>query len=206
MKQQNFVLIISSPSGAGKTSIVKELNLKDKNFINSVSVTTRPKRVGEIHGKDYFFVNQEEFDLLKQEDKLLESAHVFGNNYGSPKQFVLDNLNNGFDVLFDIDWQGAQTVKAKLKNLAVSIYILPPSLEELARRLKNRGQDSDDIIQLRMQQSTQEISHYNEYDYVLVNDNLDQTITQILTIISAERLKRQNFQAFIKDNFYQSNK
>ncbi len=200
MKQQNFILIISSPSGAGKTSIVNNILKTDKGFITSVSVTTRLKREGEVEGKDYYFISKEDFFRLKDEGKLLEDANVFGNYYGSPKEYVLDKIKQGYDVLFDVDWQGAHALKEKLGNLAVTVFILPPSLEELERRLRNRGQDSEEVINLRMNQAKAEISHYNEYDYVLVNKDLDKTLERIHFIIKAERIRHHDFEQFVEEN------
>ncbi len=198
MKQQNFVLIISSPSGAGKTSIVKKLMENDDKLIPSISVTTRDKRPNEIEGQDYFFVTQDEFDKLKNEGGFLEYANVFGNNYGSPKKFILDKIKEGFDILFDIDWQGAQSLKEKLGNLAVTIFILPPSMEELKRRLNSRNQDSEDVISKRMEKAHQEISHYNEYEYIIINKDFEKTIDIIQAIIRSERVRRHNFENFVK--------
>lgn len=199
MKQQNFILVISSPSGAGKTSIVKEILASDPRFTHSISVTTRPKRPGEVDGKDYFFITEQEFLKMKEEDLLLEDAKVFGNYYGSPKQYVLDKISNGFDVLFDVDWQGAHNLKEKLGQLIVSIFILPPSISELERRLKMRGQDSDEVIAKRMSEARSEIIHYDEYDYVLINKDLDKTLARIKTIIAAERLRHFDFSKFVEN-------
>lgn len=198
MQQENFILIVSSPSGAGKTSIVKEILLKDKRFTHSISVTTREKRQGEIDGKDYYFVTPQQFEIMKTEDQLLEYAKVFDNYYGSPKQHVLDKMSNGYDLLFDIDWQGAHTLKEKLGELVVSIFILPPSISELEKRLKLRGQDSEEIIAKRMAQAHSEIIHYDEYDYVLINKDFDKTLARIQTIIAAERLRHFNFSKFVE--------
>lgn len=199
MKQQNFVLIISSPSGAGKTSIVKKLIENDTKLLPSISVTTRLKRPGEVDGKDYFFVTQEDFDDLKSKDEFLEYANVFGNNYASPKKFVLEKIKEGFDVLFDIDWQGAHSLKEKLGNLAITIFILPPSIEELKRRLTSRNQDSAEVINERMEKAQQEISHYNEYEYIIVNKDFNKTIERIEAIIRAERIRHHDFEDFIKE-------
>lgn len=199
MKQQNFILIISSPSGAGKTSVIKSLLEKDKKLTNSISVTTRPKREGEIDGKDYYFVKEEEFEKILNEDQLIEHAIVFGNHYGSPKQRILDKLENGFDVLFDVDWQGAHSLKEKLGSLVVSIFILPPSIAELEKRLLNRNQDSKETIAMRMAQVNSEIIHYDEYDYVLINKDLDNTIETISKIIEVERLRHLDFSKFVKE-------
>jgi guanylate kinase len=199
MKQQNFILIISSPSGAGKTSLSKQILKMDNRFVSSVSVTTRPKRSLEKDGVDYYFINKQEFERLKEQDELLEYAEVFDNNYGSPKQYVLDKIHDGYDVLFDIDWQGAQTLKQKLGDLVVSIFILPPSLEELENRLITRGEDSAEVIKKRMLQAKSEISHYDVYDYVLINKDFDKTLARIFTIIDAERLRNFDFSQFVEE-------
>jgi guanylate kinase len=199
MKQENFILVISSPSGAGKTSLAKSILNKDPNFVSSISVTTRAKRPGEVDGQDYYFVSKEEFDLMNNENQLLEDAKVFGNYYGSPKQHVLDKMKNGYDVLFDIDWQGAHTLKEKLGDLMVSIFILPPSLAELEQRLRARGQDSEEVVQERMNQAKEEIIHYDEYDYVLINKDFDKTLERISTIIASERLRHFDYSIFVDE-------
>ena len=198
MKQENFILIISSPSGAGKTSLAKKILQKDPKFTTSISVTTRAKRPLEVDGQDYYFITQAQFETMQNNDQLLESAQVFGNNYGSPKQHILDKLDAGYDILFDIDWQGAQTLKEKLGSLVVSIFILPPSMSELENRLKSRGQDSNEVIAKRMEQASSEISHYDLYDYVLINKNFDKTLARVSTIIAAERLRHFNFTQFVQ--------
>ena len=199
MKQKNFILILSSPSGAGKTSLSKRILLEDSKFSLSISVTTRAKRPKEEDKKDYYFINKQEFEIMKNNGELLEHAQVFDNYYGSPKQPILDQINNGNDVLFDIDWQGAQSLKEKLGNLVVSIFILPPSLEELEKRLRNRGQDSDESIAKRLQHSKFEMSKYPLYDYVLVNEDFDETLEKISAIIRAERLRHMDFSGLVKD-------
>jgi guanylate kinase len=199
MKQENFILVISSPSGAGKTSLAKEILKQDQKFVSSISVTTRAKRPGEIDGQDYYFVTKEKFNELKSSDELLEDVTVFGNYYGSPKKHILDKISLGYDILFDIDWQGAQILKEKLGHLVTSIFILPPSLEELERRLRTRGQDTEEVIQHRMSQAVNEINHYDVYDYVLINKNFDKTMSRISTIIAAERLRNFNYTDFVND-------
>ncbi len=198
MKQQNFILIISSPSGAGKTSIVKRILRQDSKFTTSISITTRAKRPSEIDGEDYYFVTQEQFEIIKNEGQLLEDAEVFGHYYGSPKQHVLDKLSEGYDILFDIDWQGAHTLKEKLGELVVSIFILPPSMTELEKRLRARGEDSDEVIIQRMERASSEIIHYDAYDYVLINNNFEKTLARVSTIIAAERLRHFDFSKFVK--------
>ena len=198
MKQQNFILIISSPSGAGKTSISKQLLANDSRLSLSVSATTRQKRANEKNGEDYFFVNKDQFDRMRDNDEFVEWAKVFDYYYGSPKQKIIDKLAEGSDVLFDVDWQGAQILKNKFGALVVSIFILPPSLAELESRLRKRQQDSDEVIDLRMDRSRSEISKYNLYDYVLINKDFDKTLSRITTIIDAERLRHFDFSRFVK--------
>lgn len=197
MKQENFVLIISSPSGAGKTSIVKKIASSDCNFLTSVSVTTREKRFSENNGKDYFFVNKEVFKEMLNQDQFLEYTEIFDNYYASPKNFVETKLAEGFDILFDVDWCGAENIKQKLGNSAISIFILPPSLEELEKRLQNRQENSKEEISKRLKNAPFEISKYISYDYVLINENFDETLSNIFSIIKAERIKRCNYKNFI---------
>lgn len=197
MKQENFVLIISSPSGAGKTSLAKAIMQDDSKFVSSVSATTRKKRPLEINGQDYYFVSKETFKEMRIQGKFLEHAKVFNNLYGSPKDYIYEKMNDGFDVLFDIDWQGARALKRKLGKLAVSIFILPPSMEELEKRLKLRNQDSEEEIQNRLDIAHFEISKHSLYDYVLINDDFNKTLKQIKNIISTERLKHINYNDLI---------
>ena len=199
MKQQKFFLIISSPSGAGKTSIAKKLLQTDKQFVSSISVTTRAKRPLEVDGEDYFFITPEQFEVMQNADQLLESAKVFDHHYGSPKQHALDKITSGYDVLFDIDWQGAHILKEKLGSLVTSIFILPPSLEELENRLRSRGQDSNEVIEKRMAQAHSEMIHYSEYDYVLINKDFNKTLDRIHTIIAAERLRHFDYSKFVDE-------
>jgi len=184
------MLVLSSPSGAGKTTLSRRLLESDKNISLSVSATTRPMRPGEVHGKDYHFLGGAEFETWLAEGKFLEHATVFGNRYGTPSHLVRDELGAGRDVLFDIDWQGTQQLKEKMRDDVVSIFILPPSHDELERRLKNRAQDSDEIVAARMARAAAEISHWPEYDYVIVNRNVEQALADIQAILNAERLKR----------------
>ena len=156
----------------------------------SVSVTTRPKRPGEEHGVDYFFISDDEYQQMVAQNDLLEYAKVFEYQYGTPASFVQGNIAQGTDVLFDIDWQGTQQLRAKSANDLVSVFILPPSMEELERRLRNRAQDSDEVVAARMSKAEAEISHWQEYDYVLINHDLDETLDKIDAILKAERLKR----------------
>lgn len=188
--RRGLLIILSSPSGAGKSTLTRRLLEWDPGFRFSVSATTRPPRPGEVHGREYYFHTREDFEAMIEAGEMLEHAEVFGNFYGSPKGPVEEAINAGHDVLFDIDWQGGQQVRnSALGKHALSIFILPPSIAELERRLKTRGQDSDEVIAGRMRKSRDEISHWPEYDYVLVNDDLDATEARLKTIISAERLR-----------------
>jgi guanylate kinase len=189
--RRGLLIILSSPSGAGKSTLAKRLMLWDDTLSFSVSATTREPRAGEVDGKDYLFVPEDTFRKWVVEDEMLEHAHVFGNFYGSPKGPVESGINAGRDVLFDIDWQGAQQIRnSPLGLYTLSIFILPPSIAELHRRLVSRNQDDTATIAKRMQKSWDEISHWDGYDYVLVNDDLDATEEKLKTIITAERLKR----------------
>lgn len=184
------MLVLSSPSGAGKTSIVNRLLEGDKNVNVSISMTTRPQRPGEKEGKDYFFVSKETFSFMLKNDDFLEHAEVFGNYYGTPKQYVYDTLAQGKDILFDIDWQGTQQLAQLARVDLVSIFILPPSLQELEKRLQKRAQDAQEVIHNRMKEASNEVSHWAEYDYVIVNEDLDKSVQYVHAIITAERLKR----------------
>ncbi|MBS1302865.1 guanylate kinase [Loktanella sp. SALINAS62] len=191
MTRRGLLIILSSPSGAGKSTLAKRLMRWDDSLRFSVSATTRAPREGEIDGHDYHFVPETEFRRIVDDRGMLEHARVFGNYYGSPKAPVQTAIEAGRDVLFDIDWQGAQQISnSDLQDSVLSIFILPPSITELHRRLVSRGQDDPDVIARRMQKSWDEISHWDGYDYVLVNDDLDTTESQLKTIISAERLRR----------------
>ena len=192
------MLVLSSPSGAGKTSICKKVISLDRKISLSVSYTTRPKRKSEKEGRDYFFVSKEKFEDLKKKNFFIEFANVFDHWYGTPKDFIEQNLNNGEDVIFDIDWQGAQKLSDFSKNDVVSIFILPPSNKELHERLKKRAEDSLETVSKRMSKARSEISHWIEYDYVLINYNLESCSYDVLNILNAERKKR-NRQKFIFD-------
>ncbi len=190
--RRGLLVILSSPSGAGKSTLAKRLMAWDPALRFSVSATTRAPREGETHGVEYFFHTKEEFTDMIDCGEMLEHAEVFGNYYGSPQAPVQDAIESGRDVLFDIDWQGGQQIAGSaLKDSVVSIFILPPSIEELERRLVGRGQDSSEVIKDRMAKSRDEISHYAEYDYVLVNDDLEKTWSDLQSILIAERLQRQ---------------
>ena len=182
------MIILSSPSGAGKTTLVKKIS-KEKDYKISISHTTRKPRQDEIDGVDYFFISINKFNKLIDEKAFLEHANVFKNLYGSTKEQVFKNLKKGYNVLFDIDWQGTQQLMNNSKDDLVKVFVLPPSIEELERRLKERKQDKDEIIQKRMSRASDEMSHYAEYDYILVNDNFDETVEEIISILNAERLK-----------------
>ena len=184
------MLVLSSPSGAGKTTISRALLTADDHIEMSVSATTRQMRPGEVDGRDYFFRSAEQFDAMVEEDAFLEWAHVFGNRYGTPRGPVEAVLARGHDVLFDIDWQGTQQLHAKAGEDVVRVFILPPSMEELEQRLRSRGTDSEEVIAGRMARAEAEISHWAEYDYVLVNSDVEGCLAQVRTILAAERLKR----------------
>lgn len=189
-ERRGLLIILSSPSGAGKSTLAKRLMFWDDTLSFSVSATTRTARKGEVDGKDYLFVDEPQFRAWVADGDMLEHAHVFGNFYGSPRPPVETAIDAGRDVLFDIDWQGAQQIRnSVLGHNTLSIFILPPSIAELHRRLINRGQDDPETIAKRMQKSWDEISHWDGYDYVLVNDDLDVTEQKLKTIIQAERLK-----------------
>ncbi len=185
-----FLIILSSPSGAGKSTLCRMILTNDKNIKLSISATTRPKRLQEIDGQDYYFLTKENFAKMVKDDQFIEHANVFDNNYGTPKQMVQEELAKGHEVIFDIDWQGARQIKEKFKsdpNLIVSIFILPPSLTELERRLKNRAQDDDETVKKRMIKAQDEISHFGEYEHVLINDDLNKTYKKIVAIIDNKR-------------------
>ena len=192
------MLVLSSPSGAGKTSICKKLLETDKSLLMSISYTTRPKRKSENDGEDYFFVKKKEFDELQSKNYFVESALVFDHYYGTPKNFIERNLKKGIDILFDIDWQGAQKLVDYSKNDVVSIFVLPPSNKILLERLKKRNEDSIEIVKKRMSKAKSEISHWIEYDYIIINDDIDKSSREVITILNAERKKRIR-QKFIFD-------
>ena len=188
--RRGLLIILSSPSGAGKSTLAARLRAWDSTLNFSVSATTRAPRPGEEHGREYYFHSREEFQDMVAKGDMLEHAEVFGNYYGSPKGPVEEAINAGRDVLFDIDWQGGQQVRASaLGKHVLSIFILPPSIPELERRLYSRAQDSKEVIDGRMSKSRDEISHWPEYDYVLVNEDLDETEARLKTIVAAERLR-----------------
>lgn len=190
MARRGLLIILSSPSGAGKSTLAHRLMAWDPTIRFSVSATTRSARTGEVDGKDYNFLAADEFKRMVADREMLEHAHVFGNFYGSPAAPVQESIDRGEDVLFDIDWQGAQQIqKSDLASHVLSIFLLPPSITELRRRLDSRGQDAPETILRRMTKSWDEISHWDAYNYVLVNDDLDATEAKLKTIVTAERLR-----------------
>ena len=198
IKKEGVLLVISSPSGTGKTTICKKLLEYDNNIHLSVSVTTRKKRKNEVEGIDYYFRSRRDFLNLKSQNSFIENALVFENFYGTLKSEVLEQLENGIDVLIDIDWQGTRQITQAMKGNLIKIFLLPPSIEELKKRLSKRNSDSIKEINFRMSKALKEIKHFDEYDYVLVNDNLDNTFQKIVKIVEAERLKLSK-QPYISD-------
>ena len=190
IKRRGLMLVLSSPSGAGKTTLSRMLLESDDQIAMSVSATTRPPRPGEQNGKDYFFVTHEKFADMVEEDEFLEHATVFENHYGTPKGPVEKALQQGHDVLFDIDWQGTQQLQEQVPNDLVRVFILPPSMEALHSRLRTRAQDSDEVVTKRMAKASDEITHWAEYDYVLINDDLEKSFANLKTLLTAERQKR----------------
>jgi len=189
--RRGLMFVLSSPSGAGKTTLSRMLLRADRQVDLSVSVTTRPKRRGEINGRDYYFIDRARFDRMVKNDELMEWADVFGHRYGTPRQPVVKALKDGRDVLFDIDWQGTQQLREKARDDLVSVFILPPTALELARRLKRRAQDSKEVIASRMAKAAGEMSHWPEYDYVIVNRDKAEAFTEVKAILAAERLMRE---------------
>jgi guanylate kinase len=188
--RRGFLLVLSSPSGAGKTTITRRLLARDATLSLSVSVTTRLPRPGEIEGKDYHFIDQASFDRMVAQSELLEHATVFGHCYGTPRQPIEAAIATGHDIVTDIDWQGTQQVSASLSADLVTIFILPPTSQALEARLRRRAQDSDAVVAQRMAKSSEEMSHWSEYDYVIVNDDLETSVAEAQAIVTAERLKR----------------
>jgi guanylate kinase len=189
--RRGLMLVLSSPSGAGKSTLSRRLLQSDPQIAMSVSVTTRPKRPNEVEGKDYFFVTPERFEAMVRDGAFLEHATVFKHRYGTPKDAVETILADGRDVLFDIDWQGAQQLAQKARDDLVRVFILPPSRAELERRLSERAEDSPAVVAVRMAEADNEISRWSEYDYVIINDEVEKAETQLKAIIAAERLNRQ---------------
>ncbi len=188
--RRGIMLVLSSPSGAGKSTIARALLEREDKLNLSVSLTTRPPRPGEVDGEDYHFVSVEDYQAKVASDDLLEHAEVFGNFYGTPRSLVEKHLSVGEDVLFDIDWQGTQQLRESARDDLVSVFILPPSIEELESRLTGRGQDSEEVVRNRMAKAADEMSHWPEYDYVIVNDVVEESIVNVQSILKAERLKR----------------
>ena len=189
--RRGLMLVLSSPSGAGKTTLARMLLKADRNVELSVSVTTRPRRRGEVDGHDYRFIDLARFEAMVKSGKLLEWAEVFGHRYGTPRRPVEKALQAGRDVLFDIDWQGTQQLSEKARDDLVSVFILPPTVKDLERRLQRRAQDSREIIGSRMAKAAGEMSHWPEYDYVVVNRDKDEAFAEVKAILAAERLKRE---------------
>jgi guanylate kinase len=189
--RRGLMLVLSSPSGAGKTTLSRKLLAADPTVELSVSVTTRKQRPGEVDGRDYHFIDAARFDAMLKQGELLESAQVFGHRYGTPRAPVAAALGRGRDVLFDIDWQGTQQLREKAVHDLVSIFVLPPSIPDLERRLRARAQDSDDVIHARMARAADEMSHWAEYDYVVINTDIDRAFSEVRSILAAERLKRE---------------
>ncbi|OWJ80634.1 guanylate kinase [Haematobacter genomosp. 1] len=192
MARRGILLILSSPSGAGKSTLSKRLTTWDPTIGFSVSATTRPPRPGEVEGREYFFRTRDEFEAMVAAGEMLEHAEVFGNLYGSPRGPVEAALSQGRDMLFDVDWQGGQQIRnSGLGEDVVSVFILPPSIKELEQRLRGRGQDPDEVISGRMARSLDEISRWSEYDYVLINRDIDAAEEELRAIVTAERLERK---------------
>lgn len=200
-KRRGFNVIISAPSGVGKSTLMQKLLLDGEDLEYSISATTREKRHSEIEGVSYYFKTKEEFYTLISKNAFIEYAEVFGNFYGTLSEEITKRLESGKDVLFDLDWQGASLVRTKMPEDTISIFVLPPSIPELERRIRGRNQDTEDVILYRMAKARSEISHYYQYDYIIINDNLDIALAEIKSIILANRLKRDkliNMEDFIK--------
>jgi guanylate kinase len=191
IRRRGFLLVLSSPSGAGKTTIARLLAERDPGLQVSVSVTTRPRREGEVEGRDYVFIDRHRFEQMVVEGELLEHATVFGNCYGTPRRPIEAALTGGRDVVGDLDWQGAQQLTKTVRDDLVSVFVLPPSRTALETRLRNRAQDSAAVVAARMAKSAEETSHWSEYDFVIVNREIEESVAQVQAIITAERLRRQ---------------
>ncbi|MGC1269212.1 MAG: guanylate kinase [Croceibacterium sp.] len=191
LARRGLMFILSSPSGAGKTTIARRLLREESTELKmSVSVTTRPMRPGEVEGQDYYFVDRRTFDQMVEDDEFLEYAEVFGNCYGTPRAQVRERLKRGEDFLFDIDWQGTQQLYQRAQGDVVRVFLLPPSIEALEQRLRGRGTDSDEVIRSRMDRARAEISHWDAYDYVVINDDIEQCYLKVRQILEAERMRR----------------
>jgi guanylate kinase len=200
--RRGLMLVLSSPSGAGKTTISRLLLEREKNLTMSISVTTRPRRPSEISGRDYHFIDRARFDAMVGRGDLLEWAEVFGNCYGTPRAAVEETLAAGKDVLFDIDWQGTQQLREKADRDLVSVFVLPPSIPDLEKRLRARAQDDDPVIRQRMSKAADEMSHWAEYDYVVINREIEPAFAEVKSILAAERLKRDRqsgLSGFVRD-------
>jgi len=191
VERRGLMFVLSSPSGAGKTTLSRLLIDRMPGLKMSVSATTRPMRPGEVDGRDYHFIDKARFDEMSKRNELLESATVFDNRYGTPRDPVEAALSAGQDVLFDIDWQGTQQLREKARADVVSVFILPPSAGELEKRLHSRAQDSDEVIRGRMDRASHEMSHWAEYDYIVINHDIDEAFAEVQSILKAERLKRE---------------
>jgi len=191
IRRRGLMVVLSSPSGAGKTTISRRLLERDSGLTLSISLTTRKMRPGEKDGVDYRFVDAAEFVRRVAQGELLEHAHVFGNHYGTPRAPVEETLSRGADVLFDIDWQGTQQLAQAMREDLVSIFVLPPTIADLERRLRTRAQDSDEEVARRMAKASDEMSHWAEYDYIIVNRDIDESVRQVQSVLAAERLRRQ---------------
>jgi guanylate kinase len=191
LSKKGVLVILSSPSGAGKTSIARALVEENKSFLFSVSATTRKSRPGEVNGREYHFLTVDEFREKINDGQFLEHAKVFGNLYGTPLEPVMESINNGKDLIFDVDWQGGKQIRSSsLSKFVISIFILPPSIKALQERLMERAQDSSETVKDRMTKSIGEIMHWKEYDYVIVNNNFEQTLHEVKSIITSEKLRR----------------
>ena len=190
IKRRGILLVLSSPSGAGKTTITRALVEREPQLALSVSVTTRPRRADEIDGRDYHFVDPQQFSAMIAKGELLEHATVFDHSYGTPRAPLMAAIDSGRDIITDIDWQGTQQLQAKIGADLVSVFILPPSMAALEARLKSRAQDSDEVVRARMAKSSEELSHWNAYDYVVINDDFEESVERVQAILSAERVQR----------------
>jgi guanylate kinase len=191
IRRRGLLLVLSSPSGAGKTTITRRLVAEDPALTLSISVTTRSKRPGEVDGRDYWFIDQSRFDQMVEREELLEHARVFGNCYGTPRQPIEAALAAGHDVVGDLDWQGTQQLAAKVRADLVAVFVLPPNAAALGERLRARAQDSASVVAARMAKSAEEMSHWDEYDYVIVNDTVEGSVAEARAIVTAERLRRE---------------
>jgi len=198
--RRGVMFVLSSPSGAGKTTIARRLLEENKDLVLSISVTTREKRPSEVDGRDYRFIKKNDFDRMVARDELLEHAEVFGNHYGTPKDPVEDALASGKNVLFDIDWQGADQLRKAMPDDVVSVFILPPSRKELESRLRRRAEDPDDVVKARMEKASGEIVHWDDYEHVVINENLDAAIREVTGILSgatARRVRQPGLEEFV---------